>query len=415
MTRIKPIVLAIASSLISTTAIADLKPLDDAFLSDVTGQAFLQIDNYKVTQEYAWRSHDELNGQQVDTEFYRINIGAKMEAIASVDHLQLGKFDRYENGAPCPASGCDLTQLDRNGNPLLQERNDADIDIHDFALGDYHRLEDGTVEARPMKVENPFYEIAFENRPDGTREVIGARLGFERSSGFVSGDIKSLSGNLAVLIDGPEQVGGIINADVTAMAYLQYGEDPREYTAEELQEKKDAGQIEHDYIPNGNSGDYDPIRANHIGVLDGDEIEARALGILPINLSPENCSTSTGTDTCQPTGKFQTFEVGKASPDGYVDNFFISMQSRDLAWAKDPYGDLNPGALSSNVRTGFVPANTHSNFTQSYLGGFINIPSGGLTLTPHETVEGLHRHATRYTDAALGLFGQTIPDTGGSH
>lgn len=436
MTRLKPIVLAIASSVLSSTATADLMPLDDGYLSDVTGQAFITIDNYKVMQQYAERSKPEYNGQLVETEFYRINMGAKMEAIASADELVLGKFDRYENGAPCPASGCDLTQLDRHGNPLKQERLDADVSISNFALGEYVRHDDGTVEAKPMKVENPFYEIAFENRPDGTREVIGARLGFGKAGGMLSGDMNSMTGHIDVLIKGKEKIylqdliglPGSITVDVTANAYLQYPEHKDEYDAAEYEADRqpqpdkenpdvmNPPRIPHDYTPNGPSGDYDPIRADTLGILDGYPLEAKALGI-PITIQPENCRTSTGTDTCQPIDKFGSLELGKASPDGMVKNFFLSMQSRDLAWAIDPNGNLDQGNLVQEIRTGNVYQTNpdNANFTQTFLGGFINIPAGGLELTPHETVTGLPRHATRYTDAALGLFGQTPPDTGGGH
>jgi len=434
MTRIKPYAAIMACCIFSVPAVADLKPLNDNYLSEVTGKAFITIDNYKVMQEYAEFSHPEKNGITHETEFYRINVGANIETILSADELVLGKFDRYENGEPCPASGCDPSRR--------QERYDADVDISNFALGEYHRNDDGTIEAHPMKIENPFLEFAFENNPDGTREVIGVRLGFEKAGGILSGDMNSLTGFIDVNISGPEAVdlGNIspilgwlppITVDVLGRAYLQYGEDHDEFDADTLAEDQQPvtetiDGVEYTYtprtpdpdIPEGfDSGSADPIRADSIGILDEDTINASLFEIfgqrVAINIQPDGCRTATGTDTCQPLRKFESLELGKDSPDGMVRNFFLSTQARDMVWAKDPQGNLDPGQLQNNIYTARKNAHHSSdpnyNFTQTYLGGFVNIPSGGLVLTPHETVQGLYRRPTRYTDAGLGLFGQEIP------
>ncbi len=353
---------------------AELIPIDDVMLSEYSGQAFITIDNYNVTQTTAGFSGAP---EEVDTEFYRVNLGAEMETHLSIDNLELGKFDRYENGEPCPSTGCDPSRM--------KELNDADVSIRDFALGHYVKEDDGSVTSHPFKTVNPFFEFAFENNPDGTREVVGFRLGFEQAGGILSGDIESMTGNIDVLIKGTEWVFGFIPVQVEGQAYLQYGEEGDQ---------------------NGeNSGSYDPIRADFIGILDGDKI---GVGLIPgtgslLEISPEDCRTSTGTDTCQPLSKFQSMEVGKASDTGMVNNFFISSQTKDIAWAIDPNGNLNP-SYGNNIKTGNKTMVVDENFTQTFLGGFINIPSGGLELTPHETVEGLPRVPTRYTDAALGLF-----------
>lgn len=356
-----------------SSAMAELTPLDDSSLSEYSGQAFITIDNYNVTQTTAGFSGPP---EEVDTEFYRVNIGADMETHLSIDHLELGKFDRYENGEPCPASGCDPSRM--------QELNDADVSIRDFALGHYEKESDGSVTSHPFKTVNPYVELAFENHDNGMREVVGVRIGFEQAGGVLSGDIESMTGNIDVLIKGTEWVFGFIPVQVEGQAYLQYGEEGDQ---------------------NGeNSGSLDPIRANYIGILDGDDISA---GLIPdsylLEITPEDCRTSTGTDTCQPLDKFQSLEVGKASDSGMVNNFFISSQTKDIAWAIDPNGNLNP-SYGNNVRTGNKTMVVDENFTQTFLGGFVNIPSGGLELNPHETVEGLPRMPTRYTDAALGLF-----------
>ncbi|GAA3944012.1 DUF6160 family protein [Litoribacillus peritrichatus] len=358
------------ASILSTQTLADLRPLEDEALSDVTGQAFITIDNYQVKQFTGGYSAPS---EEIDTEFYKINIGADLETHLSIDHLELGKFARYENGEPCPASGCDPSRM--------VEKFDSDVSIRNFALGAYEKQDNGTVVSKPFELTNPFLEFAFENRPNGTREVIGVRLGFEESGGILSGDIDSLTGNIDVILEGTEMVFGFIPVPIKAQALLQYDENGD---------------------PNGNNvGGFNPIRAESIGVIDGADIRAFPDLFGGINLSPENCSTSTGTDTCQPLSQFQSLEVGKASDDGKVKNFFLSQQSKDIAWVTDPNGDLTP---TYGQDAGGKNVIIHENFQQTYLGGFINIPTGGLTLTPHEAAEGLPRMPTRYTDAALGLF-----------
>ncbi len=352
---------------LSATASAELRPIEDSDLSNVTGQAFITFDNYEVTQFTGGYSAPS---EEIDTEFYKINFGADIETNLSVDHLVLGEADRYENGEICPATGCDPSRT--------QEVMDADVSIRNFALGTYEKQDDGTVVEKPFQLTNPFFEVAFENKPDGTRAVIGARLGFEKSGGILSGDIESLTGNVDVKLEGTELVGGIIPVYIEAQALLQYAEGGD---------------------PNGeNVGGFDPIRAQYIGVIDGTNITA--LGGL-LDIVPENCSTSTGTDTCQPLAQFQSLELGKDSSDGLVSNFFLSSQSKDIAWATDPNGNLTP---TYGQDAGGKTIVTHENFQQTYQGGFINIPSGGLILTPHEAEVGLPRLPTRYTDAALGLF-----------
>ena len=351
-------------------AYGDLKPLADAEMSDINGQAFITIDNYNVQQQTSGYSGAS---ESINTDFMKINIGAEIETHLSIDHLELGKYARYENGEPCPASGCDPSRM--------QENSMADIDIRDFGLGHYTRNSDGTVTSHPFKFINPFIEFAFENGPNGTRQVIGARLGFEKAGGILSGDIETLTGNIDVKIDGVQPIvelfgACIICVPISTQAQLQYGESGD---------------------PSGNNvGSYDPIRAEYIGVLSQESVEI--LGAFNLNTSGCNLIVI---DTCHDLGKFQSVEIGKASPDGLVSNFFLSTQKKDIAWAIDPQGNLVP-SYSTNHQ-GKLIANP-DNFQQTFMGSFLNIPAGGLALTPREAADGLPRQPTRYTDAALGLF-----------
>jgi hypothetical protein len=360
----------VGSSLITSMAFADLTPMEDIELASVSGQAFITIDNYSVQQQTSGYSGFS---ETLDTEFMKINIGADIETHLSIDHLLLGNYDRYENGEACPASGCDPSRM--------QEVSSADIDIRDFALGHYTRNSDGSVESHPFRFINPFFEVAFENSSDGVREVIGARIGFEQSGGILSGDIRTFTGNIDVKIDGIQPIVElfgvcIICVPIETQAQLQYGEGGD---------------------PNGNNvGSYDPIRAQYIGVLSEESVEV--LGAF--DLSTSGCNLIV-IDTCHLLTKFQSVEIGKASPDGLVSNFFLSTQTKDIAWAIDPQGNLVP---SYGVNHQGKLITNSSNFQQTFMGSFLNIPAGGVELTPREAANGLPRQPTRYTDAALGLF-----------
>lgn len=348
----------------------DLKPLKDSEMSGISGQAFITIDNYNVQQQTSGYSSAS---ETIDTEFLKINIGADIETHLSIDHLELGKYPRYENGEPCPSSGCDPNRM--------RETAGSDIDIRDFALGHYSRNSDGSVDSNPFRFINPFIEFAFENGPDGTQQVIGARIGFEKAGGILSGDIETLTGNIEVKIDGVQPIlelfgACIICVPISTQAQLQYGESGD---------------------PNGNNeGSYDPIRAQYIGVLSQESVEIFGA----FDLSTSGCSLIV-VDTCHSLGKFQSVEIGKASPDGLVSNFFLSTQKKDIAWAINSLGNLVPSYKTNHQGKLIADRN---NFQQTFMGSFLNIPAGGVELTPREAANGLPRLPTRYTDAALGLF-----------
>ena len=352
----------------STEVFSDLEPINDNDLSEVSGQAYISFDNYEVTQQTS--SYTGVS-ETINTEFMKVNFGADIETQLSIDHLELGKYPRYENGEPCPASGCDPNRT--------QEIASADISIKDFALGSYNRESDGSVVTDPFKLIDPFFEVAFERRPNGTKEVIGVRLGANQAGGMLSGDIAALTGNIDVSIEGFQPIFLGLGVNIKSRAYLQYGEGGD---------------------PNGNNnGSFDPIRAQYIGILDGDDV-AVSVGPFTPNLTPGNCSLLI-VDTCHSLSKFQSIEIGKDSDNGLVNNFFLSTQKKDISWAKDPHGNLVPTYTQDLQGETIVD---HSNFQQTFQGSFFNIPSGGIILTPVEAANGLPRLPTRYTDAALGLF-----------
>ena len=92
----KTVLACICGALVSTAVQASMVELEDSELSDITGQAFINL------------TTDSANGLN----FTRINFGMDMAAQLNIKKLQLGLYSRAGEAA-----------------------NTADIDINNFALG----------------------------------------------------------------------------------------------------------------------------------------------------------------------------------------------------------------------------------------------------------------------------------------
>ncbi len=179
MSTPKRLFLALSMAL-SSAAHADLQPISDAELSEVTGQAFVSID-----RQY----HPDPNE---NTSYTRVNLGMDIEIQTNVDVLEMG--GSYE----------------RTG----EKQGSSDVLIRDFALGyinnqayysknpdapRQYRPPDGSAygenEIVPFMIDSPFFEFAFD---ETTNEVVGVRLGFGESMGILSGKIETLTGNVNV-------------------------------------------------------------------------------------------------------------------------------------------------------------------------------------------------------------------------
>ncbi|GAA6146918.1 hypothetical protein [Thalassolituus maritimus] len=212
--------LAIALAAVSLP-VCSLEAISDREMAEVSGQAFITIgaDSYSSTVS-EWTSQGYSNGvaQELagDYEFTRVNLGLDIETLATVDSLRVGEFERtvYEDGT-VPATDLDGNPIDANGNitsdPDQFVANDADIIIDNFALGRVENYRDATqASVDPFQIRNPYIELAYKI-VDGVREVAGVRIGFEEAQGYLSGDIKSLTGTFKGSIIGPVSV--IVNAN----------------------------------------------------------------------------------------------------------------------------------------------------------------------------------------------------------
>ncbi|MCG8609348.1 MAG: hypothetical protein MI864_02330 [Pseudomonadales bacterium] len=378
---------AITLCLSSFSLHAELRPLDDETLSDVTGQAFFALDN----NNYA--------AGDSNVDYLRISLGLTIEAQLNADRLELGNYERE----------------DPNG-----EARAADIIFDNFALGTIYEeayysnnprvakplKADGTQytdgEIVPFSITDPFLEFALDKT---TGKPIGVRLGLGEAQGLLSASIQSLTGDLNIdILDRGKGLteassdGNIFDQLVVLLApYLTSG-DPLEGKAVLL----DA------------NGNPDPIRATMAGIANGEEFVIRDTSLLTrlaisllspvlssevdvqgsdVYLTVQDCAVI-GINTCYSLDTFNTLAIGEQTMIGgrsYLtgpeSGAFLAFQSRNLKWLRD-VSLTNPSA---------------SDFVEATKGGYLNVPNG-LTLNLNEAFQGIERAKTEFIDRGVGLF-----------
>lgn len=393
--------LSLAALFFVTPLSADLKPISDAAMSEVTGQAFVSVD----------RQHhpDEANS----TSYTRVNLGMEIDIQTNVDTLELGRYDR-EGEKP----------------------GTADVLIDDFALGYINnkayfdrnpkaprqRRRDGSAFAEneivPFQIDNPFFEFAMD---EDSQEIVGFRLGFGEAMGILSGKIETLTGNVNVdIIDrgqGLRQAssnGNLFDRLIVLLTPLLEGGSPLETKAE----------LVHGREGDPNIGELDPVRAEHIGVPNGDSFVLKDAGwftrwsvanLIGFGSSSEiqvpDCSFFScgggdiivvaqdclvlGIDSCFDLDIYNSFAVGELETVGNerritapVDGTFISVQTKDLDWLEN-VKNTNP---------------TPEDFIRATSGAFFNIPNGATEVNLNEALFGTERVRTEYIDRGRGLF-----------
>lgn len=391
--------LMIISGAIGAQPAAAMEPLSDREMADISGQRnMISIDRI---------SHP---GEE-NIYYNRINTGLKIDLQTNVDLLEIGRYDR-EGHAP----------------------GTADIRIEDFALGYiqdrqyFHRNPDAARQLRPdgtayedgeivpFTLEDPFLEIAHDG---GTGEPIGVRLGFGGAMGMLTGSIQRLSGN--VNVDILDQGQGLEHADsggtffdqlLTLIAPVVAGDSPLFTNAKLV------------YGPDHpNVGDIRDVRADHIGVANGDtfvleDVDGAVAGIVNLisgglssQLEVTNCSgfffgtcdliieaqdcEVLGIEACFPLEQFSSIPVGEQEEidgqrflTGPSEGLFISGQSRELDWIEN-FRNGNP---------------TEEDLIRAAKGAFFNIPNEAVTLNLEEALTGTERVRTEFIDRGVGLF-----------
>jgi len=137
-------------------ALADLKPISDATMGEVTGQAFMQVDNLSDS------SHD----------FTRMTLGVDVKTRVNIDDVKVGEIN---SGSDFAAAHMALGHIAREDGVQYNGQT--------YAKGD-------TV---PFEATQPFIELA-----EDAGGLAGFRMGFGQARGSVSSLTSSFSGNIGL-------------------------------------------------------------------------------------------------------------------------------------------------------------------------------------------------------------------------
>lgn len=272
--------------LLSAAAQARMVEMADSELSDVTGQAFINL------------TTDSANG----LDFTRINFGMKVDTQLNMNKLQLGLYPRSGEAA-----------------------DTADIDINNFALG---TVNDVTGQVSPFVINNPFLELAYQGN-----KVVGVRLGFGEAQGYMSGDINNVTGNIAVDLYGK---GSYLASQMDCDWWNAGCTIPRAAVGGLYADRDFSASAQ---LVNS-SGDADPVRATMIGLVNGQSLsiptgnwfDAFLLGLF----KSQGC-TMLSVTTCFPLTNYGSFPIGQVDTStqqftSAARGVFLSMQSQNVQW-----------------------------------------------------------------------------------
>lgn len=316
--------------LYAQNSFAQLIPIDEAELSDMTGQAFINID------------HDTSGG----LDFTKLTFGLDIKTSLNSDLVELGKYDRSGEAA-----------------------GTSDIRISDFALG--HIDDNGNIV--PFEISDPFIELAFDN-VNGKENLVGVRLGFGGALGKLSGNIETLTGNIDVSVYG---TGSTIAPNMSCewFEFICLGAKGLVGGAwADSQFKAKSYLVD-------SSGNSDPIRATQIGILNGQtlsmpgssEFENFIVGFL----ESQNCALS-GTQTCFPLQNFKSLDIGSNGEQS--EGLFLSFQTQTVTWQDGSTSTAASEGAFMNIPNGGINVSfeqafngierSRTKYADPYFGGF---------------------------------------------
>jgi hypothetical protein len=151
---------------------AELKPISDETMGEVTGQAFMQIEN--------------IDGGVDGHQFTRMTLGMDVETRVNIDDVKVGEID---GGTDFAAEHVALGHIARQDGVQYNGRN--------YSAGD-------TVHFEAFK---PYIELAEDT---GEGKLSGFRMGFAQARGSVSSLTSSFSGNIGLKLE--DDTGAVFDA-----------------------------------------------------------------------------------------------------------------------------------------------------------------------------------------------------------
>ena len=438
MNKYKKYILGVAIIFSCQSLMAELKPIADEALSDITGQAYLSVDK-------TYHPEDIEGNLDYDTNvsYTRINFGMDIETLTNADVLEMGRYHRWanteENGAKA-GTICNTC----NGSEAGLEAQPSDLLIKDFGLGYINNKEysdanpqvpmllkdDGTPygegEIVPFKIKNPFLEFAHD---ETTGEVIGVRIGFGETKGILSGVIESLSGAVNVDIrDAGSAISETGGGDGSLFEKILLNLTPL-LVAD--------GTVSTQAGPMNENNQLDSIRATRLGVPDGEDFiisGADDVAVLAVKfgdligqvgndvryekmhnedgsvmrgcglfngecnriiVTVEDCQ-ALGAQTCFDLDRFQALPIGKVDVQDdknvitdSVSGLFLSFQTQAVGWS---------------TTKGAHDAVNVEDFIRTTPGAFFNVPNGALEVNLGEVYRGTPMPRKEFIDRGVGLF-----------
>lgn len=176
--RIRESVIGIVLVAAISGAHAEMEPMSDQEMGDVTGQSMLGLDV----------------AQTAEADFTRYTIGLEADFQMNMEELAVGE----------DASGAADVAVRQLAFGHIARQGGVQFDGNDYAAG----------EIVPFIGRDPYLELAEDNG-----NVVGFRMGFTESRGTLSGDISALTGRLGIELEdsqGNLQQGELLQADGTA-------------------------------------------------------------------------------------------------------------------------------------------------------------------------------------------------------
>lgn len=211
--------------LIQGLAYADLQPISEVELAEISGQAIAEVVDLVDPGGVGFNTNE--------TRFLRLRTGAKIEISANIEKVIFGEYSRNDQYTSYSGSFYrDSSKYYQNisgGAPPgadIGVTNGADVIIENLSLG---YIDNGSIV--PFKFENPYMEFVLNS----SNELIGFRTGFENQNGHMgnyseagvvpsdpnrNGGVLSVSGNLNLLAGSAALIGysvvdGVARANLT--------------------------------------------------------------------------------------------------------------------------------------------------------------------------------------------------------